>query len=372
MKRILILGAAAPQYDAMIRARQLGLHVHACSYRREGAGVAAADAFVLMDIRDSKSVRRYIEDHHIDLVYSVGSDLALPTMAEVSEATGKPSFISADTARACTHKNLFRARLAPFPSITLTSQTARSLVDLKDWMTFPCIAKPVDSQGQRGVRRVDAPSALPQAFEEAVKHSRTGAVIIEEYIDGPEFSVNGYVVRNRIVYLRTSLRLTHSEYPGGIIKRHEVESGMLVPGMNKRVHDACSQALEALDIQDGPFYAQLKCRDHLPVFLEFTPRLDGCHMWKLLQHAEGVDLLAAVFDHLLGKEPRFRAIPLLGRWALTFYCLPSGSAFRRTDHSPPAGEQVIEEWLYYDEGETIRPINGHMEKVGYAITRVPT
>ncbi len=80
---------------------------------------------------------------------------------------------------------------------------AQTRNELSQWKIFPAIIKPADSQGQRGIFKVDAPQDLERAFEQAKLFSRTQTVIIEEFIQGKEISLNGYMVNGILKYSLT-------------------------------------------------------------------------------------------------------------------------------------------------------------------------
>ena len=88
---------------------------------------------------------------------------------------------------------------------------------------FPAILKPSDAQGQRGIFLLHSQEEFESHFEQARQFSREGKVIVEQYIDGPEVSVNGYMVNGVLRFVVASDRDTWPEYTG-LIHRH------IVPG----------------------------------------------------------------------------------------------------------------------------------------------
>ena len=102
--------------------------------------------------------------------------------------------------------------------------------------------------------------------------------------------------------------------------------------------------------------------------LEIAPRLDGCHMWNLIKHYCGADLLDACFTHLLTDEAVLTDSypmpdePLL----LTFMSMETGKTFDRALFDTEDAEYV--KW-YYETGDTVRKLNGYIEKCGYMIRR---
>ncbi|PKK40064.1 Phosphoribosylglycinamide synthetase, ATP-grasp (A) domain protein [Clostridiaceae bacterium JG1575] len=368
MKRLLILGAGNAQYDAITYCKERGHQVFACSYTDTDRCIPLVDEFRIINIVDVEGVTAYAKEKEVDCVYSVGSDLAMPTAMEVSRRLALPHFISAQTAKDCNVKHRFRERLGPqFPGnvpYTLVS----TLEELRGVQSFPVMMKPVDSQGQRGVFCCKSLEDLEAHFAEAMTHSRSGQLIVERFIQGPEVSLNAYMVAGEMVYLRLSDRISFDDLPGGIIKEHWVPSRFETPKVSKRLAHRAQEALRRLEILNGPAYFQIILEaGEEPFFIEITPRLDGCHMWNLLKHYDGVDLLEASLEHLLqGTAPVFPSPkepkePL----ALRFLCQPPKTLVQEATLKTSGSEYYKR--CYYQTGDLVRPLNGHMEKCGYLI-----
>ena len=93
-KKLLILGAGNAQIDLIEYAKKLGLEVHVCSYSNTDKGIPLADSFAQINIVDTDRIEAYVRENQIDFVYSVGSDIAVPTVCRVAERTGKFHFVS--------------------------------------------------------------------------------------------------------------------------------------------------------------------------------------------------------------------------------------------------------------------------------------
>ena len=113
-------------------------------------------------------------------------------------------------------------------------------------------------------------------------------------------------------------------------------------------------------------YFQMMHNDEDVHIIELTPRLDGCHIWRLIRSYAGVDLLKLTFDQLFGKniqpEPVFTNGNLQG---LYFLSQEPHMKFECADFEVPEGCRYHE--YYYENGDKVRPLNKIFEKVGYYI-----
>ncbi|MBR2706526.1 MAG: ATP-grasp domain-containing protein [Mogibacterium sp.] len=368
-KRILILGAGNAQIDAIDYCRERGYEVVGCSYTTVDCGIPHLDFFEQVDIKDFSGVAALAEKYGVSAVYSIGSDLAMPTAMKVSEMLGLPHFISYEAASDCHSKGRMRSALGEGFEGNARFTVCRTLEEALAWDSFPAMMKPVDSQGQRGCFRVGSAEDIRKHFDTSLGYSIEGSVIIEEYIDGPEISVNAYMQDGVMKFAVVSDRYVFDEYPGGIIREHRIPSSFADRAAEEKTLDLAGRAAKKLGIQDGPCYFQIKLRDGKdPFMLEVTPRLDGCHMWKLIKYYCGADLLDACFRHLLeGEQVLDESYEMTGdEYSLEFMSREPNTPFRRSDFDTDGAEHVC---YYYDEGDRVLKINGYIEKCGYIIRR---
>lgn len=362
MKKFLVLGIGPAQND-LLRYLQGRYIRHACSNTDEGPGRTQVEHFARINIADKEGVLAYCREHEIDLVYSTGSDLAMPTIAWVSEQMHLPRLVDPATAEACQNKEEMRRRLVDTPG-AVRYQSVRS-VDESLQLPFPLILKPADSQGQRGVGVVRSEHEYRAHFPLALSHSRSGAVILEEPIEGPEISVHTFLSGGTVRWTLMSDRVTWPDHPGGIIHKHAIPC-TIGDRARSRVLELVGEVTQRLGIHEGPAYFQIKMAGEEPRLIEATPRLDGCHMWRLLKYATGDDLLDGTIRLLDGGTYTLHDSPRAeGAWVLEFFCAPPDTVFRRGDFTPKK-ESVYTEW-FYGEWRKVKRINGYMEKCGYQI-----
>lgn len=367
-KKLLILGAGNAQIDLIEYAKEKGFEVHGVSYTDTDPGIPMLDCFRQINIIDTDQVAAYVKEMGIDCIYSVGSDLAVPTVSQVAERCGLRHFVSGKTARICCSKHLMRKALEGSP-YNVPYLYCKTLDEAKKADFYPLMVKPVDSQGQRGVYRVDSFEKLASRFEDAVSFSKSGQVILEKFIDGDEVSVNAYVVDGEVVFSLISDRESFQDLPGGIIKAHHLPSKYEGAQAGQKVASLVQDTVRKLEIRNGPVYFQIKIEKGKPYLIEVTPRLDGCHMWRLIKAYCGVDLLDMTMSHFLGDKPSAITWEQCKTPMHTeFFCEAPGTVFDPAKYGSCAAEYKR---MYYGKGDTVRPINGYMEKCGYRIFKSP-
>lgn len=359
--RALVLGAAAVQADAVRVAKHRGLDVHVCA-EIDGPASAIADAVARFSFTERDRLADYIRANEIDVVYSVGSDVAMPVVGWVGETYDLPHLVGESVAALCNNKTHMRAAL----EVERFEGNAwfRAVAPGDDVPTpgRPVIVKPADSQGQRGITRVDSGDLSP-AVERAQAASRTGTAIVEEWLDGPEVSVNGYLVDGRPAFAAVSDRHVWPDYVG-LVSGHTMPPTTVSVQQADATTEMVMKAANLLGITQGPVYAQVKVTEAGPRLVEISPRLDGCHLWAVVERCYGINLIDATWEHLLNGAPKDlsheRACETI---AIDFICTPPGSV---------AAYDGTENVRYYNPGDNVRAINGRFEKIGYTIrTRQP-
>lgn len=377
MYKIMILGAGNAQIDLIKYCQRADMEVYCCSYSSHDPGIAFSDHFAKIDVIDKAGIEEFFLENHIDYIYSVGSDIAVPVFSAVAEHTGTPSLVSSRTAEICCDKSRMRTVLKgkPYcPDYNTGSDFEEIIRNMRQKPAWPIEVKPVDSQGQRGISTVSSMEDLRAGFEKSMSYSRKGEVILEEFIEGNEVSVNAYLHHGEIIFSIISDRETWPQYPGGIIHRHHIPSVYEEKDVHEKIIDIVKDTVHTVGLTEGPVYFQIMVRETQPYLIEVTPRLDGCHMWRLIREACGVDLLDMTMNHLrfsdplrgLDHVPGEIRVPKEKGVHLEFFCQAPGE---RVDSTSFRKKEAVYRSLYYHDGETVVPMNGYMEKCGYRIYR---
>ncbi|BBG65178.1 phosphoribosylglycinamide synthetase, ATP-grasp (A) domain protein [Hydrogenimonas sp.] len=360
-KNFLVLGIGNAQVDLLQHLRQYSdLKIHALSNTEAGRGRSLVNRFEKIDITDKESVLEYAKENAIEYIYSIGSDVAMPTVCWVAEQLGLKTFISSETAYLCNNKHLFREKL----NDTYGSVPFEILDDSLnvDHIGFPAIVKPVDSQGQRGISVVYSKEELGKAYQTAISHSRQNKALMERMIDGPEVSAHAYLHKGEILFFLPSDRISWNNFDGGIIHKHIIPASISTRAY-ENILKMVKEITNKLKIENGPVYFQIKIEEDTPYLIEVTPRLDGCHMWRQIHKSANIDLLDITVKDLMGKPPHFPKNLTIKKSILEFLCQRPHEPFRKQPIDPNACYSEF----FYREGDIVQPMNEKFEKCGYQI-----
>ena len=305
---ILILGAGVMQEPAIRIATRKGWRVVLADGNPSAPARGMADRFECIDLKDRDgllTLARALKDAGgLDGVFTAGTDFS-SSVAWVAEHLGLPGIPFAAAMRA-TDKCLMREALAaagvPSPrSVCWTGHGSPQDV-LAGGMQFPLVAKPVDNMGARGVRRVDNAAALEEACRSAIGLSRSSRVIIEEYMEGPEFSLDAIVSDGKTVVCGVADRIIR--FPPYFVEMgHTMPTGF--PSTVVREVEAVFVAgIRALGIRNGAAKGDIKLTPSGVMVGEIAARLSGGYMsgWTF-PLASGVEVTEAALNVAVGLPP---------------------------------------------------------------------
>ncbi len=294
-RRLLVLSAGPAQLGLLRAARARDLFVIAADRDASAVGFPLADRRAVISAEDEQAIARLAEAEHVDGLIAPGTDWPVGIAARVADRLGLPHPISPDAATAATSKPRQRELLeeagVPQPLWMLGHSPDEATIPP------PCVVKPPDRQGQRGLSVVLDRQELADAAERANAESRTGGWLVEELIDGPEITVNGFSVDGRFHTLTVTDRLVAEPPAFGVALAHAWPSEQ-DPGA------IAADAARALGIENGPTYTQIRFGPGGPKVIEVAARLGGGHDAELCHAAIGVDLNGAAIAAAFGDPVR--------------------------------------------------------------------
>ena len=189
-----ILAGGLPQIELIKQLKARGITTVLADGNANALARPYADIFYQMAIFDVEAVKEVALKEKVDFLITVCADQVLLVVAQVSEMLGLPCYIDYQTAQNVSDKTYMKRIF--WENQIPTSRYVET--DGLDWaeirkLNYPMVVKPVDAYSSKGVRKVWNDQELEVCFREAAQISRTGGVIVEEFVQGDEISVDVYV-----------------------------------------------------------------------------------------------------------------------------------------------------------------------------------
>jgi biotin carboxylase len=358
---LLVLGAGPAQVGLLRAARERGLHVIAVDRDPRAPGFRYADRRAILSSEDEPAAERLARSARIGGIVAPGTDWPVGIAARIADHLRLPHPLSPASAALAVSKlrqrERFDARGVPQPG-----WRALTREDPLDGLPIPAVVKAPDRQGQRGLSLVTRPNELPDAVERAFEASRAGVALVEELVEGPEVTVNAFSVGGRFVPLTVTDRETADPPAFGVALAH------VWPSEHAPV-EVARLAAEALGIENGPTYTQLRLGPDGPRVVELAARLGGGHDAELCRAALGVDLNALAIAAALGEplEPPRPQAQVGG--AVTRFLVPPEGRLAATQGVKEAREVegVVDLHVYRAPGHEFGPFRTGSDRAGAVI-----
>ena len=306
-RQLLILGAGVMQGPALKIAAEMGLEAVAADADPGAPSVPFAARFFKVDLKDKEGIEALArslmkKNGGLGGVMTAGTDFSA-TAAWVAEKLGLPG-IPYENALDASDKERMRRRFeaanVPSPQFVIMKNPPEEGFELP--FSWPAVVKPVDNMGSRGCRKVKSYNELKNAVIEAFTFSRAGRVIVEEFMEGPEFSVDALVYQGEITICGIADR--HIFFPPYFIEMGHTMPSAFDPAVLKSLLEVFCRGVKALGINNGAAKGDIKLTPKGPMIGEIAARLSGGYMsgWTY-PYSSGVLPTRAAIEIALGQKP---------------------------------------------------------------------
>lgn len=373
MKRLLIVGASILQLPAILKAKEMGLCVAVADFNPKAVGISYADKFYEVSTIDEEGIYQAAKDFKANGIMTLATDMPMRSVAYATSKLGLIG-ISYDTAVKATDKGVmiktFEANGIEHPWYVIIS-SLEELRNIKDRICFPCISKPVDNAGSRGVVLIRKYDELEQAFTYSSSNGRTGKVIIEEYLQGNEVSVEIMAVNGVIHILQITDKLTTGA-PHFVEMGHSQPCSLGEKNISK-IKDLAKRAVKAIGIENGPAHVEIMLTKNGPKMIELGARMGGdCITTHLVPLSTGIDMVKATIQIALG-EPVNLSQKIQRGSAIRYFRGKSGVL--KSISNVDQAEQIegIQQITFVKEiGEIVEEIGSSSDRIGYVIAQADT
>ncbi len=372
-RTLLLVGAGVMQVPAIRLARELGLTTVVTDYNVDAVGMRLADHPLVMSTRDIEGTvrvaKQFARRHRIDGVITVGTDASM-TVAAVAQALGLPG-ITYEAAERATNKLKMRRRLreagVPCPEFRAAWTLADARAAFRD-LGFPAVIKPADNMGARGVQKVSGTDEVDAAFRHAKSCSTSGEVIVEQFMAGPELSIDALVWEGEPVLWGVADRII--DLPPYFIELGHTLPSVLPAAQQAEACRVMADAIRALGITTGAAKGDIKVTPGGIMVGEVAARLSGGFMSGYTYPlATGISIIHGAISIALGDDPRPFPAPAT-RTALERAIIPAPGHIVSISGVEEARQVpgVREIFLTCHEGMTLPPPTCNLDKAGHIIT----
>ena len=379
-KRLMLLGGLRYLRPVIDAAHKQGYYVITADYLPDNIAHKWSDEYCNVSIIDKEAVLKEAKRLRIDGIMSFACDPGVVAASYVQNEMGLPSFGPFESVEILQNKDRFRAFLAEngfnVPQARSCDKIEAALEE-SGWCPWPVIVKPTDSAGSKGVTRVDNANELASALENAMKHSISGRIIIEEFIgkqgyssDTDSMSVDGKLVFTSFCAQRFDENAVNPYTPAA----YSWPSSFSVE-QEEYLTSEIQRLITLLNLKTAVYNIETRVApDGRPYIMELTPRGGGNRLCEMLRYATGVDMITAITRAAVGApilEP-IEQKPYNGHWAEIILHADRSGVFDHLEISEELPAEIVEKDLWVERGDKVEPFEGANNAIGTLVLKFQT
>lgn len=376
-KRLLVLAAGILQVPVIKRAHEMGIYVIAADGNPNACGLKYADKAICANITSASDMVKIAMDERINGVIHSCSEVCVDVMGRINDELHL-SGISEEQAIRATNKHLMRKA---FERGNAPSPMSKCFTDVEvAWGSFctdfagACILKPSRNSGSRGIAKIEEnvdKTEFQNLFEIAKGESRDRQVMLEQFIEGPEFSIEIIVWDGKVNVLTVTDKKT-TEAPHFVELGHNQPSCFPTETVEK-IKAAAVAGVKALGVNNCACHAEVKVQDGEPYIMEIGARMGGDFISTVLTPlSTGVDMIAAAVNCAIGIEPCLQPTTKQQGVCIRYFC-PKPGVLKSILNTEILNDSRVYEWeVYHKVGDYIPEVTSSLCRSGHVIVTEET
>lgn len=298
-KSILIFGVGPLQKSIINRAKLMGLYTVGIDPAKDATCKDEVDAFEVVGGQDYEGTCAVVEKYGIDAIVTAATDKPLVMMARVAKKFGFP-FYSVETAQWSTDKFQMKQRFMEVGVPCAKGRLVKSASEVEDY-EYPVIIKPRDNSGSRGVKFCRSKVELDASISEAFEVSKLDTILVEEFIDGSEYSIEGLHHDGKSEVIQFTEKTT-TEFPYNVELGHK-QPAKLTDEQKESIRIVIDRVAKALSFENCASHTEIKINDRGICVIETSPRLGGDYITStLVPLSTGINIEDQLLHISLGER----------------------------------------------------------------------
>lgn len=366
------MAAGILQVPIIKKTKELGYYVIAADGDANAVGLQYADNAVVANITSEEDMLQIAKDLNVDGVIHPCSEVSMNVMGRINDELHLCG-ISKEMAIRATNKHLMRKAFeeygAPSPKSYCTTAANEAWDIFINQFETNAILKPSRNSGSRGIAKIKCgitQNEFTELYERAYNESRDRQVLIEEFIEGPEFSVEIIVWQGKVNVLTvTDKKTTGAPF---FVELGHNQPSLFPTDIVNAVKDAAVKGVKALGLTNCACHAEIKVQNDKAFIMEIGARLGGDFISTELTHlSTGIDMVAAAINVALGIEPDLRPQEEKHGVCIRYFC-PKPGKLIQISNTEVLDQKCVYEWeIYRKIGDIIPTVTSSLCRSGHVI-----
>lgn len=365
-KSVLLFGVGDLQKSIIYRAKRLGLFVVGIDPYAQARCRKDVDAFELVPGDDFNKTLEVAKKYDISAIVTAATDKPLLMMTKIARELHLP-FFSKDTAIWSTDKYKMKERFVAGGVPCAKGMLISSVEEAKN-INFPVICKPRDNSGSRGVKICYSKADLQGCIDEARANSKHDSVLIEEYIEGKEYSIESFHLNGKSRIIQFTEKKT-TEFPYNVELGHK-QPANLSESEKEAIKTIIDNIALCMKFEYCPSHTELKINDRGIFVIETSPRLGGDFITSLLTPlSTGVNIEDLLLKISLGEPVNISEVQENRSSGISFFSFNEGiiNNIHPEMYSIAKMPNVVDFSLKLHKGDRVNKITSSLNRYGYFV-----
>lgn len=379
-KKLMLLGGLRYLKPVIEAAHKQGYYVITADYLPNNIAHQWSDEYCNVSIIDKEAVLREAHRLKIDGIMSFACDPGVVAASYVQNKMNLPSFGPFESIEILQNKDKFRAFLSQngfnVPQAKGFDSVEAALEEIH-WYPWPVIVKPTDAAGSKGVTRVDKPEDLKPALEYAMRHSISGHIIVEEFIDkqGCSSDTDSMSINGKLVFTSFNAQRFDAEATNPYTPAAYSWPSTFTKEQEEYLTSEIQRLITLLNLKTVVYNIEVRVAPNgKPYIMELTPRGGGNRLCEMLHFATGVDMITAITRAIVGDpiDVPVEQKPYNGHWAEIILHADKGGLYDHLEIDKNLPAEVVEEDLWVKQGDHVDSFEGANNAIGTLVLKFQT
>lgn len=381
-RTLLLLGGSRYLFPVIDAAHEMGVEVVTADYLPDNIAHTRSDRYANVSIVDKEAVLACADEVGADGIMSFAADPGVVSAAYAAERLGLSFQGSFEAVSTLQDKQRFRSFLREngfsCPEMRVFSSEAEARGAAEE-ISYPVIAKPVDSAGSKGCSRVDTPEELAEAVGRALSFSRGGRCIVEGFLEKacPSSDADAFTVDGRFECVSFTSQLFDPACPNPYAPAAYAMPCAMPEAAQAELRRELQRLSDLLGLRSGIYNVETRvAADGRPYIMEVSPRGGGNRLSEMLRFATAgrTDLVRASVQAALGMPVEGAVEPAYdGFWHQEVLHAERAGTLRGVEYAPGFREaHVADEQLWVPLGSRVEAFGSANFAFGSVMLRFDT
>ncbi len=308
--KVIVLGGNVPHCTLIKELKAKGFYTILIDYLDNPPAKVFADIHIQESTLDQEKVLEIARKYQPKYIIDACIDRPIPVVGYVSEKLGLFCPFGYKESLIGTNKNLMKQMMIDNNIPTSRFVNITSLEQMDDiHLNYPLIIKPSDASGSIGITKVDSKEDLKEKVQLALKHSRSGEAIVEEFVSGMEIQVDCFITEGKCNILVIKEK---RKFRTDVLT---LSYGSMIPALiseevAQKIQEVCNQITKVLNLKNCPFFLQALVDEKNISIIEFGLRIGGMLSYKMIEQITGLNVISTAVVAYTEGIPSIKTNPM--------------------------------------------------------------